>query len=287
MRKFIYVKKEPFFQTERQRGQTLLIVILVMVVTLTVGLALVTRSLTNERIAKEEESSQRAFSAAEAGIEQVLKTGQSIVAQQNIDTQTQIKKATVTNVGNATQFLLNNGNPVPKDDGVDVWLSDYPTYANQLPTTGSMTLTVYWGSGTDTCTTNQSTNTQAAIELVLLRGTTGAAVADHYAFDPCAARQNGNKLNDTITTGSFTIAGKTFPNSAVITINATSKGLLARIVPLYASTPLAVRGSIALPAQGTVIESVGTSGGTERKITVYRGFPKTPTEFFPYMLLSP
>ncbi len=287
MQKNIYKKKEPFFHTTLESGQTLLIVILVMVVTLTIGLALVTRSLTNERIAKEEESSQRAFSAAEAGVEQVLKTGQSVVAQQNIDTQTQIKKATITNVGNATQFLLNNGNPVPKDDGVDVWLSDYPTYANQIPTSGSMTLTVYWGASGDTCTTNQSTNTQAAIEIVLLRGTTGATIADHYNYDPCAARRNGNNLNDTITAGSFTIAEKIFPHSAVITINSTSRGLLARIVPLYASTPLAVRGSIALPAQGSVIESVGTSGGTERKITVYRGFPKTPSEFFPYMLLSP
>src|SRR3990167_6486206 len=58
-------------------GQGLLVIVVIMVVGLTVGLAVASRSITNIRTSTEEENSQRAFSAAEAGIEKVLKTGAS------------------------------------------------------------------------------------------------------------------------------------------------------------------------------------------------------------------
>jgi len=54
-------------------GQVALIALLIMIVLLTVGLAVVSRSVTDIRISKESEESARAFSAAEAGIEEALK----------------------------------------------------------------------------------------------------------------------------------------------------------------------------------------------------------------------
>lgn len=54
-------------------GQIALVALLVMVVLLTVGLAVVSRSVTDIRISKETAESARAFSAAEAGIEEALK----------------------------------------------------------------------------------------------------------------------------------------------------------------------------------------------------------------------
>ena len=52
-----------------QKGQILLLVVLVMTIALTIGLSLATRTITDIRTTTEEENSQRAFSAAEAGIE--------------------------------------------------------------------------------------------------------------------------------------------------------------------------------------------------------------------------
>jgi Tfp pilus assembly protein PilX len=57
-----------------EKGQMLLIVVLIMVVALTVGLSIAARSLVNLKIATDDENSQRAFSAAEAGIERLIKT---------------------------------------------------------------------------------------------------------------------------------------------------------------------------------------------------------------------
>src|SRR5690242_8662448 len=58
-----------------EAGQALLIVVLVMVIALTVGLSLASRSITNLRNSTDEANSQAAFSAAEAGVEQAVKLG--------------------------------------------------------------------------------------------------------------------------------------------------------------------------------------------------------------------
>ena len=55
-----------------QKGQVLLLVVLASVIALTVGLAAISRSITSTRISTEESNSQKALSAAEAGIEEQI-----------------------------------------------------------------------------------------------------------------------------------------------------------------------------------------------------------------------
>ncbi|MDO8504064.1 MAG: choice-of-anchor R domain-containing protein [bacterium] len=57
-----------------QRGQALLIILLVMAVALTIALSIASRSIADITISQKEEEAARAFSAAEAGIEQALIT---------------------------------------------------------------------------------------------------------------------------------------------------------------------------------------------------------------------
>jgi len=57
------------------KGQIGLIVILIMAVGLTIGLAIASQSITDVSISETEEKSLRAFNAAEAGIEEVLQSG--------------------------------------------------------------------------------------------------------------------------------------------------------------------------------------------------------------------
>src|SRR3990172_9534276 len=53
-------------------GQILILVLLIVVVSLAVGLSVASRNLTNLKISTQTEQSQRAFSAAEGGVEDVL-----------------------------------------------------------------------------------------------------------------------------------------------------------------------------------------------------------------------
>lgn len=267
---------------EYQKGQVLLIVVLVMVTALTVGLSVAARTITNIRSAEDSQSSERAFTAAEAGLEQSLTENKNMSGSfgGNSTYQTVIKTVS------GTEFAINNGSPVLKDDSADIWLSNYPTYAN--PWTGS--LTIYWGEQGDTCTTNESTNTVSALEVIVLSGNKNAPQSTLYALDPCNARSLQNKF-EYIAPNGGTISGKTYKYRKTLTVNS---GLLLRVIPLYAPANIAVRGCdsggnncLALPSQGSVIESTGVSGDTSRKIVSTKPYPKIPTELFPYNFFVP
>ena len=120
-----------------QSGQALLIVVLVMVIALTVGLSLASRSITNLRNSTDEAQSQAAFSAAEAGVEQAVKLGDvngtSILSGVSLHDKNNSEISNVdVSLIDGSQFLLNNGNPVFQDDGTDIWLSPHTDDATQI-----------------------------------------------------------------------------------------------------------------------------------------------------------
>lgn len=286
-----------------QSGQALLIVVLIMVVSLTVGLSVVSRSITNLRTTSEEESSQRAFSAAEAGVEQAIKLGCTPRADgtcevipgnftgENFSSFT-VNIATIS----GTEFLPNAGNLIKKNDSIDIWL--LPHNSDGLvdfsdPWDGN--LTVYWGSSSDVCALD-NTNTKAAVEILLLTGTGYAdAKLTRYPVDSCTTttppRTDINNfcspaggLGCPSYSSGGSIGGKSFANAATISI---INGLLVRVIPLYANTIIGAQGSVSMPSQGKRIESVGKAGTTERKIIFYQGFSALPVELFPHTLFSP
>lgn len=244
-----------------------------MVVGLTVGLSLASRSITSLRTSEEEINSQQALSAAEAGIEQVAKTSISIANGSFLNDTTY--NTSITSV-EGENFLLNGGNVILKNDGADIWLSDYSTDSARLyqnPWSGN--LSIYWGESSNGCE-------EAGLEIVVLSGTRANPVSRKYALDPCLPRSTSNRF--TYVSSGGVVAGKDFPFGTTIAI---SSGLITRIVPLYHETPIGVSGDNALPAQGSIITSIGTSGTTARKITVFQGFPTLPSELFPYGLFAP
>lgn len=290
------------FNSAAQRGQVLLIVVLVMVVALTVGLSVATRSITNVRTTTEEENSQRAFSAAEAGIERVLKDPTSPLANVDLGNQSMINTVSVAQITKpaATSLLLNNSDPALKDIGVDVWFADH-TVTGQVDTSdtglwrdGSATgasVSFLWGRTTANCELDI-----AALEIIFLWKDTGNnLVTTHQTIDPCVSRAvlngftsgntgagggaQGGIPNITITTTTEHNLGYkvTFPNLTRL--------ILARVVPLYKSSRLAVDAT-GLPSQGQIITSTGSSGETFRKITVAKPYPQIPTELFS-VLFSP
>src|SRR5258708_7196844 len=105
-----------------QRGEILLIVVLVMVTALTVGLSVAVRSISNTRTSVENANSEQAFSAAEAGIEKSLTSNSATTG--TFSNNSSYSTTVVTVVGNA--FALNSGSPVLKDQPADLWLSTYP-----------------------------------------------------------------------------------------------------------------------------------------------------------------
>src|ERR1700722_2876542 len=256
---------------EYQKGQIMLIVVLIMVTVLTVGLSVAARSVTNTRTAEDSASSEKAFSAAEAGVEQSLTSNGNTNGSFNNNSS---YKTTVVNLSGPA-FQLNSGSPILKDDSIDLWLSTLPGYTNQW----GGTFTIYWGKTSDNCTQSEATNTMAALEVSILTGTSANPHLTRDVFDPCANRQAKNAFTSVVQ-GAYGVAGGNYAyKTTLITIGA-GTGLVASITPLYASTLMAVQDSGGLPSQGTVIQSTGSSGGTQREIQTYRYYPKIPAEIF-------
>lgn len=266
-----------------QRGQVLLVVVLVMIVALTVGLSLISRSITNLRTSTEEAESQKALAAAEAGIERALESETDIPLGSFDSAGTDVTyKTDVTRV-QGTEFAVNGGNEVPKDDGVDIWLSEYTSSDSifNIPLQSSANITIYWGDSADACQT-------AALEIVVVSGSKASPTLQRYTSEPCDGvgvdRQSFNNF-EAATAANRTIQGVTFRWSKTLPVIA--NGFIIRITPVYHDTKLGISSNVALPLQGNIITSTGESGKTQRSISVFQGFPKIPSELFPYAIFSP
>ncbi|OIP57348.1 MAG: hypothetical protein COX79_01235 [Candidatus Levybacteria bacterium CG_4_10_14_0_2_um_filter_36_16] len=269
------------------RGQVLLIVVLTTIVSLTVGLTIVSRTITNLKISKQNEESQRAFQAAEGGIEQALSSAQtgnpSLLTQNFSNSSSSDTKTTVISAEGGNNILLNNGESVDQDSGMDVWLSTYPDYSS--PTTGDVT--IFWSnqdiqlSGSpEKCGKTDGSSVHSALEVVLLSGSVTSPTFTKKVFDPCA-RIPSSDIYDNVT--KQTVGGITFNYQATISV---TNGLIMKVIPIYNSTKIAVGSSVALPSQGSLIESTGTSGDTVRKVVYYSSYPQIPLEIFPYSVIS-
>lgn len=265
-----------------QKGQALLIVVLAMVVALTVGLAVVSRSITNLRNSQQEVSSQQALSAAEAGVEQAIKSGTDIPSTP-LSAQTSYQTSVQT-VSGASAFILNGNNKVSQDDATYIWLTPYPadlTTLFQDSNRWSGNLNIYWGDSSTSCN-------NAALEIAVLYGSRAAPLISRFVYDPCSNRKAVNNFSQPNPV-SYSIANITLYNQVSIPI---TNGFLVRVTPLYADSYIgAVSNDTVnkpLPSQGKVIVSTGTTDtNVKRELNVFQGYPEVPAELFPFIVFWP
>jgi hypothetical protein len=285
-----------------QKGQILLIVVLVIIVASTVVLSLVSRTITSIRTSTEEIESQKALSAAEAGIERAIKKNIltesdnfNDVLPNNTSYSTDIKTIGSSN------FILNGGNTIVKNEGVDIWFVnrnnvtgelDYSSSPSSLPS-----INLFWGYESDACDTSSN---PAAIETIFITRdrVTEQIKSYRYVYDSCLTRRTENNF-------AFSDEGRypkdydgdgkidvTFTNRTVASgLNSDlalgiSDVVFARIIPIYKNTVIAVEGcensseGYSCPVQGNSICVTGKSSSATRKICTFKGHPQT---FLPYI----
>lgn len=295
-----YMGKKP------QRGQILLIVVLTMIVALTVGLSVAARIVTELKLSKQNEESQRAFQAAESGIQQTL-IRQSSIGSSNapITFDNNAEFSTTYTIDAGTAIVMNNGLDVDQAVGADVWLSDYSPnpalqYLNPMGGSNPVTMTLYWGStDQDDCNSNAADARVApAIEVVVLQGPTANPTILKNVFESEGCSRITNAKSGTTTGGPFTLKGTRFRNSAQLVFGPSdvslSNGLIMKVIPIYNSTVIGFQTQDTVdpsdpyifPSQGAVVASTGKAGDTVRKVVYYKSFPQMPLEVFPYSLLS-
>lgn len=255
-----------------------------MIVALTAGLSIASRTISNLKLSRQNQDSQRAFQAAQSGIEKYLASGTG-----GSSSFSNAAYNTAVTAIDQSDRVLNNGIAIDQDRGYDVWLSQYPDYSSQY----SGALTVYWGSSTqNSCISGQGEKSEAALEIVILSGNINAPNLTRYAYDPCSSsssRGNGFAApsGESYTSGDASnVPGTKFTHTAVLP--SVNNGLIMKIIPVYNSTILGVSfaSSTNVPSDGKVITSTGASGDTKRKVLYYESYPQIPNEIFPYSILS-
>jgi hypothetical protein len=288
----ILLKKE-----KTQEGQILLIVVLTMIVALTVGLSIAARIVTELKLSKQNEQSQRAFQAAESGIQQTLLRQHNISQGEFEENKASFSTTYLSEV--RTAITLNNGLEVDQDAGADVWLSDYSTdpskiYLNPMGSGAAVPITLYWGNQNQTlCGPDAGDATAPAIEVVILtKDTLGNFEIQKSIYEAScigAKRVSNPTAVGTAPASQPSSFDQKFAYSAPLTFNGLplKNGLVMKIIPIFNSSIIGFSSSgPTFPSQGSVVESTGTSGDTVRKVVYYQSFPQLPLEVFPYSLIS-
>lgn len=261
----------PHFRHVRS-GQTVLIIVLVMTIALTVGLSLINRTTTDIRVTSQFEDSARAFSAAEAGIEQSLATFQNAQGQYDNGL---TYASTVSDLGTAiTPYQLPLTTTRVGQVGT-IFLVGHTT-------TGSLDWgNRYLGDRVYLCWKQAvDSNPIPAIEVIYnARSAPNQYISVRTAFDSLS-RGNGFNSPGPSPASCNGLVG------TQIDVDSNSTAML-RVRPYYSDAIVYVYGNgNPLPSQGNLVTSTGSiPGGATRKITVVRQF-KTPPPLFDYVLYS-
>lgn len=270
------------------QGQILLITLLVLTVATTIALSLIGRTTIDLSMSNQLEESARAFNAAEAGVEQALKSGLGTNGP-SVLTSGVTYDVTVNSIGGASG-VYQLPHQTPQNVTETIWLVEHD------PDTGLLNETPYYTAGSIVLCWSPEIAPDPAAGLVVTalykEGTDATYKVARMAVDPNAVTNNNNFDDTGISTAGcglgyyrklidFTALGITPTGVPADTL------LALRIRPVYADTTIALdSGSPGLPKQGNQIESVGSTGtGVSRKVVVFQQY-RAPLSLFDSVIYS-
>ena len=258
---------------KKKNGQILVLVLLVVVVALSIGLSVASRNITNLRISTQTEQSQRAFSAAEGGVEDVLSRLSTIASQPAVassggytdEVQVGELKANVTvRAANVYEALISEGTVAQID------------LAGPPAATGN--IQIEWAKTSDEAESAEP----ASIEVTIVSGINpGPYTQKRLAL----AGQGTGRVEEGFTGSNCSLPG-VFKCAKTITLE--SNPLFLRVRPFWNRTTVkvaSVGGS--LPVQTYDVTSTATTElGVTRRVQVNRtALPQLPAAF-DYVLFS-
>ncbi len=263
---------------EKQFGQAILILLLVMAVILTVGLSVVSRSVTDIKISQQSQESARSFWVAQAGLEEAIRANAAPTGTLN-DVTYSVDKA---DLGGGTEFIFPKR--VEENDPVTLWLVDHDANGNLV--TADPTnfykgkLTFYWGEG-------DASNDSPALEASLIYADGDDFLIKRYVFDPFSGRQPPTGFSPAESEG--TVLGKTFAfSSGEINLNLFNQPYFFRLKLLFNGGIVGVSSkNSALKSQGNCWTSTAVIEESQvtSKLNECRLWSVTP-QIFDYALFS-
>ena len=266
------------FNPKNERGQTLILMLIVTVVSLTIGVAISSRAVSTLKQTSYTAQAGKAQKFADAGAEEALGTTDLSSLATSCPPATPCQRDVDGDTVNDTSYYveqLGGGTTVEaileKDETVQIDLTGYGSGQN---------VNIYWVSGAD-----EEANKAALVLTFIYESGSGTNAAKH-AYDPNATRRTTN--NFSAPGLGATINGTTYNYGQTIATPAgTNKAL--RIRPLYNdvknSFVIQATGANNFPNQGYTITSTGTYGEAEWTAEVTKMNPALPS-IFDYAIFS-
>lgn len=283
----------------KNKGQALLLVLLSMAVVLTVVLSVASRSVTDVQVTTYEEDAYRAFSAAEAGIEELLKSPSGFTTATDTFSSGVSFDAQITQESAGSEF--NYPSELESGEVATFWFVTHdPSNLNKFLdcTSGICTrasqLEVCWGG-------SGSYEVPAIILSIFYdqsrqatepNSNFSAVEVFSRTFDPDSVRRADNGFD--AGSGSCSFGSYTYSSGVVNLASGLPVGcavsnpggclLMAKVKMVYNKNPqtvgIEVRGAGAvLPSQGILISSEGSAGEVKRKVNVLQGYPVPQSPF--------
>jgi hypothetical protein len=276
-------------QVPHSSGQALLIVLLTMAVVLTIVLSILSRSITDIKVTSQDEESLRAFSAAEAGVEQALVVGTG--ADANLFGTTHFSVDVDLFSEGKTKFVFPSN--YSSLDPVYTWFVAHDddgklsSCSDPLSCFTGASLAVCWGKKG----ASPTPALEATIFYTLTPGDYATAQIARVAVDPDASRRGLNSFSEpdvgTCTIDETTLAFKKTIDFASLEIPEAVFGaanglqfMTLKLIYNADAQPLGVdAGGSAFPSQGKIIASEGSSGTANRRLEVFQGYQEIPAVF--------
>ncbi len=277
-----------------ESGQALVLILLSLSVVLTIILYVLSRSVTDISISTQQNDSVRAFSAAEAGIENALITGVGTGGDVTIGDATY--SVEVLNSGSTT---FNYPDSMLSGDTMTLWFVSHKsdgslTCGSGYPAcfTGN-TVKVCWGKSGTSSSGTSTPALEVSVYYESIPGDLSSIKVVRSTYDPNASRISSNSFGSAVTSlCTIDGIGYAFQNTITLSelggVSFNNNGLLfAKIKMLYntdVAHPIGFSASEALPSQGLEVVSTGTSGAgssqSNRKISVFQGWAEFPLSGF-------
>ncbi|KKR03258.1 MAG: hypothetical protein UU25_C0001G0019 [Microgenomates group bacterium GW2011_GWB1_40_9] len=270
------------------KGQVLLITVLVLSIAVTIALSLIGRSVSDVSMGRNLEESARAFSAAEAGIEEALRTNTQATNTSYIPGAGYSSNIAV--IGDTTGVYTLPTVTIGQADSV--WLVGHTTL-NAIDESS-----YYQNSTIDICWMHATP--APALEVTIYYKSGGTYLVTRGAYDPDVATRPSNNFS-TVTdydnvSGGCGAMTDVYRQTVTIPTGVGIIPLFMRIRPYYGNATVTVTplGGEKLPKQGLEVSSVGctqitasgcTEGGVTRKIVVRRQYAG-PATVFDYSVFS-
>ncbi len=257
-------------------GQVLVMILLLLSVVITIGLAISSRSVTEVGISTTQEESARALAAAEGGIEAALAGKVTTGAAVSVGTTGTYVVAAPSQYGAGTQVTFAEG--VKAGEAATVFLLAHDTngslVVNNQRYTGN-SVVVCWGE-------SGSSSVVPALEAILYYQSGANYLASRAVYDSQGTgRTLGSVAPDGNTSGCPT--GKNYAFKKTVDFSASGLNIGSG-TPYYLRLKLAYNGNTGspvgvgrvgtsqFPTQGQLVTSTGQAGQTSRKVQVVQRY---------------